>query len=112
MTATATAARGNCDDGTALCVGLLATAAPGLPNKHPVSDVILGIAKDVNTRTFIARERLGVGPEEAAIAAETNLTLSTEPEKANVDAYEWMCEQHFWPLLVCSWAASGLPLGH
>ena len=85
---------GNCDDGTALCVGLLATAAPGLPNKHPVSDVILGIAKDVNTRTFVARERLGVGPEEAAIAAETNLTLSTEPEKANVDAYVWMCEQH------------------
>ena len=86
---------GNCDDGTALCVGLLATAAPGLPNKHLVSDVILGIAKDVNTRTFIARERLGVGPEEAAIAAETNLTLSTEPEKANVDAYVWMCDAAF-----------------
>lgn len=46
---------GNCDDGTALCVALLATAAPGLPNSHLVSDVILAIAKDANTRTFVAR---------------------------------------------------------
>ncbi len=36
------------------------------------------------------RERLGVGPEEPELAAETNLTLSTEPAKANVDAYVWM----------------------
>eukprot|EP01043_Picozoa_sp_COSAG02_P020297 COSAG02_NODE_998_length_15331_cov_38.406119_10_plen_96_part_00 len=46
---------GDCDDGTALCVALLATAAPGLPNSHLVSDVILMIAKDANTRTFVAR---------------------------------------------------------
>jgi hypothetical protein len=36
------------------------------------------------------RERLGVGPEEPELAAETNLTLSTEPAKANVDTYVWM----------------------
>ena len=36
------------------------------------------------------RERLGVGPEEPELAAETNLTLSTEPAKANIDAYVWM----------------------
>jgi hypothetical protein len=72
----------NCD-GVALTVALGAIAAPGLTNAHVVSDVILGIAKDVNTRTFVARERLGVGPEEVDLAAETNLTL--DPAKANVD---------------------------
>jgi hypothetical protein len=80
----------NCDDGAALAVALLGTSAPGLPNSHSVSDVILAIAQDVNSRTFVARERLGIGPEEPKLAGETNLSLSTDPAEANVDAYVWM----------------------
>ena len=79
---------GNCDSDITLAVALGALAAPGVPHAHAVSDVILGIAEDVNSRTFTARERIGIGPEEAALAAETNLSLDTS--KANVDAYVWM----------------------
>ena len=77
----------NCDDGAALAVALAAIDAPGLPNAHLVSDVILGIAKDVNSRTFVARERLGIGPEEPELAAQTSLTLDTDPARANTDAF-------------------------
>ena len=41
-------------------------------------------------RVVFHRERLGIGPEEPELASETDLTLSTEPAKANVDAYVWM----------------------
>ena len=100
------------DDGgnaAAVAVALAAVGAAAAPG-WTMSEVVLGIAVEVNTLpTLSVRERIGVGPEERGLAAETGLTLDGSDVN---DAFVWMglgCYTH--PLVVPLIVEAGNRLG-